>query len=331
MIYLDDRFFRVMSQYAVKSTLIYCLLACFFISSATANESNQLKKRSLGQGSKESEILLMARHIKNSDQPTQRDFVLIILNTMQQVYSQELDKVTTQSQRTNKKLFRWSQSTQRYIRYINAAQSAVESGERFVISITREARLLINVANNQAVLISGPQETDSGISAQVKQTYCLYYNCDWLQTSESNLNHKLVADKKGVWLFGQRQPPTYEVEQKFKFVFNNLVNKKAKQAIARQVVQESQHFLDVLKKTQLAGYRIDWTNLFKRRSKVDVERQISLNSQQVYLKADPSALDYLTLKDWQRLIVWLRRSLQQDHQHLKILEAEALLINESIN
>lgn len=331
MVCLDDLFLQVMSQYATKSTLIYCLLACFFISSATANESIQAKKHSLGQGAKESELLLMAKHIMRGDQSAQRDFALIILNTMQQVYSQELAKVTMQGHRANKKLLRWSQSTQSYIGYINAAQLAVEAGESFVISITREARLLINVANNQAVLISGPQETDSGIAVQVKQTYCLHYNCEWLQTSTNTAEHKSVIEKEGVWLFGQRQSPTYEVEQQFQFVFKSLANKKAKQTVAQQATKESQRLLSELKTRQIEGDMIDWTGLSKQHSEAGLEQSISVELQQAYLRHSPSVLHQLSPKDWQRLIVWLRHSLQQDHRPLKLLEAEALLKNESIN
>ena len=331
MVYLDDPFSQAMSQYAVKSTLIYCLLACFFVSIVTANESNQLIKRSLGQGPIESELLLMVKHIKNSDQSTQRDFVLIILNTMQNVYIQELDKVTTQSQRTNKKLFRWSQSTQSYIRHINAAQLAVEAGEHFVISITREARVLINVANNQAVLISGPQETDSDISSQVKQTFCLYYNCDWLQISASDLDNNSIAEIKGAWLFGQKQAATYEVERQFQFAFNDLANKKSKQAIGQQAVQESQRLLSELKKLQSEGYMIDWASLSKQRSTAGLEQRVLLDLQPASIKFQYPLLRRLSENDWKRLIVWLSRSLQSSNQQLKILQADELLKNEATN
>ena len=271
------------------------------------------------------ELVVMAKHLSQSDDSLKRNFATLALITIRQSYADELDLADNEEAPKSKKLSRWYQAARDYIGRISELQLSIEAGGDFSITVTQENLVLI-IAQGKQVLLSGPTGNDADIFLKIKSEYCRIHDCDWLK---QELVTQEVASKsinQGVWIFSQKQTPTFEVNL-FQFVFKNFSQKALKQLVAYAAVDELNAFLMELRRAKNNGYLINWASLSQGLPAAGVDQTVFLNEGDVYLRLNVPLLMHLEKGYWSHLLKWLKISLSSSDVSVLVIEQADSLLN----
>ncbi|MEH6503103.1 MAG: hypothetical protein V7682_04290 [Cycloclasticus sp.] len=306
------------------------LLACFFLLEAARANTDLQNAQQVTLNPPE--LALMAKYLSKADDARKRDFALLALISLRQSYVDVLDPASSDEELIkNKKLSRWHHATRDYIGRIAELQLLIEEGEDFSLSVTRENWVLI-IAQGKQVLLSGPTANDVAIFLKIKSEYCQLHDCDWLTQESISLEDESTSAHQGVWVFSQKQAPTFEVARKFQFIFKNFSQKDAKQRVAYAAANELNAFLMELKRARHKGYLINWDSLSQGVPTAGVDQTVFLNAGDLYLRLNIPLLMYLEKDDWLRLLKWLENSLNNSAvSALVIQQADSLLNTDPSN
>ena len=301
-----------------------CLLISILGFSCAVTASEESLKDAAEVILKRPQLALMASYLIAADElQLKRQFASITLRALREAYSNELKRLNVNGANTNSKLDRWQRATADYIARIDEIHSLVNAGRGFNIWVTREDWVLIAVENKQA-LVSGPSGSDIPLESTVINEFCQLYDCQWL-TQFSITEDEATTKRPGTWVFQQKNKPVFNVAAQFQFSFKNTQQKIDKQQLAYAVVTEIKRLLSDLRRAERQGYTINWQQLLQQVSTAGIDQRVMLNTGELYLRVPLYLVTHLHPDDWQRLLKWLKLSLNKQGVLLFIEHADEIL------
>lgn len=266
--------------------------------------------------------------LQTADATAQREFAVIAIEALLEAYRaaiQTAAQAAPKGAEPRQKLARWQRATAALVAALHRLREALDAGAQVGLDVDRQDQVLILV-DAQVVLLSGPHvAADAAIERQVLERFCAFNDCAWLVGHTAGTATAAAEPVAGVWELRQSGRPSYGLDGRLQFEFDDLSDRDRKAAACYQAADELERLWTALQRAIDQGHSIDWRRLGQAPLAEGPDQTVVLNADGAYLRLPLPLLARVTAADWERILRWLREGGFAAAQVLRIEQADRLV------
>lgn len=268
-------------------------------------------------------IRQIARGLEEAPQPFGRDFALVAIAEMVDVYTREADLARSEARRGDTR--QWSIAVRRQARELTAIASSMTESTPVQVGLTRYDRVFV-VVDGRLVILTNPRVDEQIVFEQrIANRFCERNLCtDLVEQARSEVASPQPAAITARWSFSDNAGPVCNAVDGLEIQFSSVSDLWWKRPACEAVSGELVHLAGQLALERGNGTRIDWNEIAIRDHPGSDLNRVILNERGDYLLLRLPALSnvpgFLELA-----LPWLVSRTGDVPRQLVILNAESLL------